>query len=269
MPLLVGKMISLGHCVAFTTTWQGVHLAQAGANATRFSESYWDQQHRQNTLRVLAKPEHLPTRATPTRSCPSGLLSNWAPQRLTTGIGSDIRLQLPQWIWLHSEPNNLSLRLEKKKSTTSGFEVMSNQYISALKYTLGKIYFDKESSCNAGDPGLIPCSGRSPGEGNGNSLQYSCLENSMDRGNLVGYSSWGSQRARHNWETITHLGKNWAVGNTYVLSIYILPSPLFLSSPLPWSLLHPPGLYFTLKICEPPKKMIPIDYNLVSFWRRK
>ena len=38
----------------------------------------------------------------------------------------------------------------------------------------------KESSCNAGDPGSILGSGRSPGEGNGNPLQYSCLENSMD-----------------------------------------------------------------------------------------
>ena len=40
----------------------------------------------------------------------------------------------------------------------------------------------KESACNAGDPGLIPESGRSPREGNGNPLQYSCLENSMNRG---------------------------------------------------------------------------------------
>ena len=40
----------------------------------------------------------------------------------------------------------------------------------------------KESSCNVGDMGLIPGSGRSFGEGNGNPLQYSCLENSMDRG---------------------------------------------------------------------------------------
>ena len=40
----------------------------------------------------------------------------------------------------------------------------------------------KESACSAGDPGLIPELGRSPGEGNGYSLQYSCLENSMDRG---------------------------------------------------------------------------------------
>ena len=40
----------------------------------------------------------------------------------------------------------------------------------------------KESACSAGDPGSIPVSGTSPGEGNGNPLQYSCLENSMDRG---------------------------------------------------------------------------------------
>ena len=41
---------------------------------------------------------------------------------------------------------------------------------------------DKASACNAGDPGSIPGLGRSPGEGNGNPLQYSCLENPMDRG---------------------------------------------------------------------------------------
>ena len=40
----------------------------------------------------------------------------------------------------------------------------------------------KESACNAGDPGSIPGSGRSPGEGNGNPLQHSLLENPMDRG---------------------------------------------------------------------------------------
>ena len=40
----------------------------------------------------------------------------------------------------------------------------------------------KTSACNAGDPGLIPGQGRSPGEGNGNPLQYYCLENPMDRG---------------------------------------------------------------------------------------
>ena len=40
----------------------------------------------------------------------------------------------------------------------------------------------KESNCSAGDPGLIPGLGRSPGEGNGNPLQYSCLEKPMDGG---------------------------------------------------------------------------------------
>ena len=40
----------------------------------------------------------------------------------------------------------------------------------------------KESACSAGDLGSIPGRGRSPEEGNGNPLQYSCLENSMDRG---------------------------------------------------------------------------------------
>ena len=40
----------------------------------------------------------------------------------------------------------------------------------------------KESACNVGDPGSIPGSGRSPGEGYGNPLQYPCLGNPMDRG---------------------------------------------------------------------------------------
>ena len=42
----------------------------------------------------------------------------------------------------------------------------------------------KESACSAGDPGSFPRSGRSRGEGSGYPLQYSCLENSMDRGAL-------------------------------------------------------------------------------------
>ena len=51
----------------------------------------------------------------------------------------------------------------------------------------------KESACNTGDLGLIPGSGRSFGEGKGNQLQYSCLENSVDRG------AW--------WATVHGLGK--------------------------------------------------------------
>jgi len=41
---------------------------------------------------------------------------------------------------------------------------------------------DKASSCNAGDLGLIPGLGRSPGQGNGNPLHYSCLKNPIDGG---------------------------------------------------------------------------------------
>ena len=48
----------------------------------------------------------------------------------------------------------------------------------------------KKSTCNAGNPGLIPGSGKSPEEGNGYPLQYSCLENSMDRGAWVATVHW-------------------------------------------------------------------------------
>ena len=53
----------------------------------------------------------------------------------------------------------------------------------------------KESTCNAGDLGLIPGLGRSPGEGNGNPLQYSCLENPHGQRSLVGYSPWGPKES--------------------------------------------------------------------------
>ena len=51
----------------------------------------------------------------------------------------------------------------------------------------------KESTCNVGDLGLIPGLGRSPEEGNGNPLQYSCLENPHGQRNLAGYSLWGCE----------------------------------------------------------------------------
>ena len=55
---------------------------------------------------------------------------------------------------------------------------------------------------NAGDIGLIPGSERSPGEGSGRLLQYSCLEDSMDKRSLVGYSPWGRKRVRYNLATM-------------------------------------------------------------------
>ena len=53
----------------------------------------------------------------------------------------------------------------------------------------------KASACNAGDLGSIPGLGRSPGEGNGNPLQYSCLKNPMDGG------AW--------WATVHGVAKSW------------------------------------------------------------
>ena len=62
--------------------------------------------------------------------------------------------------------------------------------MTKLKYHL-MIQMVKNLPAMREDLGLISGSGRFPGEGNGNPLQYSCLENSMDRGALACYSPWG------------------------------------------------------------------------------
>ena len=53
----------------------------------------------------------------------------------------------------------------------------------------------KESTCNAGDLGSVPGSGRYPGGGHGNPLQYSCLENSHGQRSLAGNSPWGCKES--------------------------------------------------------------------------
>ena len=62
---------------------------------------------------------------------------------------------------------------------------------------------NKESACNVKDPGLIPGSGRSPGEGNGDPLEYSCLENFMDT------AAW--------WATVHGIPKSWISYLKYIL----------------------------------------------------
>ena len=73
----------------------------------------------------------------------------------------------------------------------------------------------KESACNAEDAGLIPGSERSPGEGNGNPLQYSCLGNSMDR------------RARQT--TVHGVAKSWTEWLTHIFQLKIIKK---INSPL-------------------------------------
>ena len=67
----------------------------------------------------------------------------------------------------------------------------------------------KASDCNAGDLGSIPGSGKSPGGGHSNPLQYSCLENPTDRGAWQATQSMGSQRVGHDWVTNTHTVTLW------------------------------------------------------------
>ena len=77
------------------------------------------------------------------------------------------------------------------------------------------------SACNVGDPGLIPGSGRSPGEGNGNPLQYSCLENPMPRG------TW--------WATVHGITKSQTQLSDFTFFPLSYHNDLFLSiSDTPW-----------------------------------
>ena len=75
-----------------------------------------------------------------------------------------------------SSSSAIHCKLRKGEITQSGLSLI------CWRKQAEKNLDSKASAYNAGDPGLIPGSGRSPGEGNGNPLQYSCLENPTDWG---------------------------------------------------------------------------------------
>ena len=84
-------------------------------------------------------------------------------------------------------------------ASLSQFKLFILYWDIAVQSTLSQIV--KKSACNAGDPGLMTGLGRSPGEGNGHPLQYSCLENPIDRGARQAPCIHGVTRVGHNLAT--------------------------------------------------------------------
>ena len=112
---------------------------------------------------------------------PPAELSPWVTPQVTTVGGGQVGLQLHlgHAVWaeqLFSEAKGITRHIR-------WLWMLNNAPQDArLKPLTFIAQSGKESSCNAGDQGSIPGSGRSPGEGNGNPLQYSCLENPRDGG---------------------------------------------------------------------------------------
>ena len=102
-----------------------------------------------------------------------------------------------------SERANLKLNIKKKQYDLKDIYQNINKEIklsgraSLVAQLVKTPPAMQEFTCNAEDPGSIPGSGRYPGKGNGNPLQYSCLKNFMGRG-ACGLQSTGSQRVGHN-----------------------------------------------------------------------
>ena len=99
--------------------------------------------------------------------------------------------RLSKWtVWWHAvlaPTKNLILKIVQifihfKKQSHKQQANIYGKTIFWYKYYLVNTFNYKESACSVGDPGSIPGSGRSPGEEDAYPLQYSCLENPMDRG---------------------------------------------------------------------------------------
>ena len=131
------------------------------------------------------------------------------------GINSRAFFPTRSWFFFHGQDPGMGPEIMKQEHFPSddGQLCLSAIYCGLYNFPGGSD--SKESACNAGDLGLIPGLGRFLGEENSNPLQYSCLENFMDRG------AWwaavhGSQRVGHDWvtlatsyEELTHWKRLW------------------------------------------------------------
>ena len=123
-------------------------------------------------------------------------------------VGIAVRMPIKTWKKLTLYPWILSLQNFLFVYHYAGFPGSSN---------------GKESACSAGDPCLIPGSGRSPREGNGNPLQYSCL--GISRTEKPGrLQSMGSQRVGHDWATPQNRTEWWTMLRIFVRSFFLLNS---------------------------------------------
>ena len=109
------------------------------------------------------------------------------------------------------------------------------------------------------DTGSIPGLGRSPGEGNGNPLQYSCLQNPMDRG-ACRLQSIGSHRVRHNWND---LACNTHVLLTFPQRLITTWKSVFPSRSVPVQLFFTPSCH-PCPLCES-TSIIPDQRDVPSF----
>ena len=117
-------------------------------------------------------------------------------------IHHDIRYYLLSWLHVKMTPRltcTFLFQMKEEAGRTLHNENSNQVNMSPLptKLSFPECSDGKESPCNARDPGSVPGSGRSFGDGNGYLLQYSCLEKSMDRGSQQA-TVHGSQRVRHN-----------------------------------------------------------------------
>jgi len=107
--------------------------------------------------------------------------SQWEPQPCWSSQASTLRAKKARHRNLLSlQGRQTRARRDENHDTESGGGSWDVFWWELLGFPGGSD--SQDSSCNAGNPGLILGSGRSPGEGNGYPLQYSCLENSKDRG---------------------------------------------------------------------------------------